>query len=797
MRARLNLLVSVSGTVFALALSQPASAQQTDPPQGDQATSASPGSVITAVNQSQSEPAAADSGGLEEIVVTAQKREQNLSDVGISVSVLGGRELDQLGISDSTSIVNSVPNMENLPVYGAGTNANYAIRGVAQNDYNDGTESPVAAYIDEVYLVPTGASSFYLHDMERVEVLRGPQGTLFGRNSTAGLIHFLTAKPVNELFASGSVQYGSYDTLEVTGVLNVPLGEAVAARISGQVHRNDGWIDNVTGTQPPGGQMKTESIRGQLLVRPSGNIKNLTKISYDNAHGNTVGNFHEVTAQDPVTGDQYLVPADQNPYGTGNQRDVFGFPNIGSGGKLVHDSGSPERLKKGRSILASNRMDVDLGRVSITSVTGYNKYRRDQLQDCDGTQGRVCQAHFNSFSNQFSQELRAFADLGGLRVTAGVYYLAHKIRLDSIAPLYLNTPGGGIAIIVDGKQTSKTYAIFGNVEYDVSPQLTVIAGLRGSKDKKHFEQILRYALPCDPTDPFANYDELRGSQVPTCGTIATNAFTDQTVGDLTKINKNSYSAKLELDYKPSDDVLIYASAARGVKSSGFNNGIVAIALPANRFQFKEETLYAYEAGIKASLLDKRASVSLGGFYYDYKDFHTQQFEGIGSLITNNDAKLHGFEAELFYRPFRALKLRLNGGYTHSRLYDVTNSGGITADRRMPISPKWTVSGYARYEHPLSGGAYKLGLQLDARARASFYIDPGNNSAGLNPSYGIVNSRIDIADRKDQYNLAFTVKNLFDKRYYKNIFLGTNIAGFRFGSYGEPRWVALELTVKTR
>ena len=788
-------LVLISPVALAIGLASGASAQMTSTALGAQGKLTSQNSVVTPAAQVSARAAPEDSGKIEEIVVTAQKREQNLSDVGISVSVLSGRVLSQLGITDSTAIVNNIPNMENLPVYGAGTNANYSIRGVAQNDYNDGTESPVASYIDEVYLVPTGASSFSLHDMERVEVLRGPQGTLFGRNSTAGLIHFITAKPVNRLFASASVALGSYNTMEATGALNVPLGSTLAVRVSGQIHRNDGWIRHVTGNRPDGGESKTESIRGQVLFRPNSAIRNLTKISYDNAHGNTVGNFHQVTAVNSVTGDQYVVGPNQNPYGTGNQRDQFGYPNIGSLDNRVHDSGQPERLNKGRSVLASNRFDIDLGEVSLTSVTGYNKYRRDQLQDCDGTQGRICQAHFNAFSNQFSEEIRAYANLGSLRVTGGVYYLNHKIRLDSIAPLYLDYPFA-LAIVVDGTQRSKTYAIFGNVEYDVSPQFTVIAGLRGSKDKKHFEQILRYALPCNATNPFAEYTTLRGSQVPTCGTIATNVFTDATVGNKTRINKDTYSAKLELDFKPAEGTLIYASASRGVKSPGFNNGIISIALPPEKYQFKSETLYAYETGIKTSLFQNRASLSIGGYYYNYKNFQTQQFEGIGSLITNNDAKLYGMEAELLYRPTRHLTLRVNGGYSHSVLYGVTNSGGVTADRKMPISPKWTVSGFARYEQPVDGGAYKLGLQLDGRARASYYIDPGNNSGGLNPSYGIVNGRIDIADRADRVTLALSVKNLLNKHYYKSLFLGTNIGGYRFGSFGEPRWAALQLTIKT-
>jgi len=785
--------VSIAALAAAL-IAAPAASQTVEPTNVVQSASVAAQAGSGTAQPDAGASGASDNGQLQEIVVTAQKREQNLSDVGISVSVLGGAALKQMGITDSTAIVNFIPNMENLPVYGPGTNANYSIRGVAQNDYNDGTESPVASYIDEVYLVPTGASSFNLHDMERVEVLRGPQGTLFGRNSTGGLIHFITAKPIFDVFASGAVQIGSHKTRQVTGVINVPLGEMFAARVSGQIHRHDGWINNISGTQPDAGEMKTESIRGQLLFRPNKTVSNLAKISYDNAHGATVGNFHEVTAQNSSTGDQFLVGPNQNPYGTGNQRDVFGFPNLGS--KDSFDSGSPERLRKGRSILASNRLDIDLGAFSVTSVTGYNKYRRDQLQDCDGTQGRICQAHFNSFSNQFSQELRGFADLDGIRVTAGLYFLSHKIQLDTIAPLYIDTPNA-LAVVLDGEQRSKSFAAFANVEYDLTPQFTFIGGLRGSKDKKHFEQTLTYALPCNRADPFPRYAELRGSQVATCGAIAKNVFTDATAGDLTRIDKDTYSLKAELDFKPTEGTLLYASFSRGVKSAGFNNGIINIALPPQRYQFKAETLYAYETGIKTTLLDRRAFLSVGGFYYDYKNFHTQQFEGIGSLITNNDAKLYGAEAELVVRPVRNLTLKVNGGYTHSELFDVTNAGGITADRQMPISPKWTASAFARYEMPVAADTLKLGLQLDARARAAYFIDPGNNSAGRNPSFGIVNGRIDLATADDRFSLALTAKNLFEKRYFKSIFLGTNIGGFRFGSYGEPRWIGLELSFRTR
>lgn len=732
----------------------------------------------------------ADSGGqIADIVVTAQKREQRLSDVGISVSALSDKTMTRLGMTDSTSIIGAIPNMENSPTYGPGTNPNFSIRGVSQNDFNDGTESPVAAYVDEVYLVPTGASSFSLYDMQRVEVLRGPQGTLFGRNSTAGLIHFITAKPTDEFEGSIAGELGSYRTREVTGVLNMPLGETLAVRLSGQYHYNTGWLDNRTGNRPDGGQSKTASIRAQLRYKPNDVITNNLKVSHDDARGVTYGNFHQATGQDAVTGDQFLIAPDQNFYGTGAGRDVFGYAN-----EDKTDFGSVHRLRSANSTLVTNKLDIDLDRVVVTSVTGFNRYERNQNEDCDGLQAKICQTHYNPVSRQFSQELRAFANLGTTRLTGGVYYLRHKIVQDTIAPLYLNTPTP-IAILVQGEQVSKSFAVFGNAEFDLSPKLTFIVGARGSRDKKHFEQVLSYGLPCDEANPFPGYEGLSGTEVPVCGTLASNVFTDETAGSLTRISKDTWSAKAELDYRPTQGVLIYGSISRGVKSPGFNNGVVAIGLPPSGYQFKSETLIAYETGVKSSLFDRRATFDLSGFYYDYNNFDTLSFEGIGSLITNTDARLYGMEAELTVKPVPELTLRVNGGYTHSKLFDVANAGQVVADRQMPLAPKWTTSALIRYDLPVMQGKYNLGLQASGRARGSFYSTPGNDSAGVNPSFGIVDARVDLTEISDRYSVALSVRNLFDKKYISAIFLGTGIAGYRFGQYGQPRWVSLEFNYR--
>lgn len=741
--------------------------------------------------QAQGANAQSDDNRLQDIVVTAQKREQSLSKVGISITALSGDALENAGIKDTMSIVNSVPNMENSAIYGPGSNTNFSIRGVSQNDHNDGTESPVAAYNDEVYIVPNGAGSFPLYDMERVEVLRGPQGTLFGRNSTGGLIHFISAKPTDEFEGSVSALVGSYDSREVTGVLNLPLTQGVDFRVAGQIHQNDAWVKNISGLQPNGGQLKTQSVRGQLRLKPSSAVTDIIKVSYDHADGTTSGTWKDAIGIDAVTGNQFVLGAGQDFYGTGPQTDALGQPNITD---RRTNNGQIRELRDAHSTTIANHLDIELGNVTVTAVTGFNRYHRDQVEDCDATPVRACATRYITNSRMLSQELRATGDFGDLRFTAGLFYLRHRLKLNNIAPLFLDTPGA-IALTVRANQLSKSYAIFGNVEFDLSPQLTVIAGLRGSKDKKHFEQVLNVNLPCDPANPFPGYASINPADVPVCGQAASNVFTDETVGALTRIDKNTWTAKLELDFKPTESTLIYGSFSRGVKSPGFNNGFISTGLAAENFQFKSETLLAYEVGLKTQLLDRRASLSLSSFYYDYSNYDTLSFAGVGSVITNNDAELYGAEAEFQIRPVRGLTISMNAGYTHSKLYDVPNAALVVADREMPLAPKWTVGGSARYETNIFPDAHRLGLQLDARGRGAFFANPGNDSAARLGSIGLVDARIDLTAPNDRYTIALSAKNLFDKHYFSSVFLEQGIGGYRFGNYGMPRWISGEVTVR--
>jgi iron complex outermembrane receptor protein len=728
--------------------------------------------------------------GIAEIIVTANRREQASSRIGISVTSVSGETLTNLGIADTVAITATVPNLINASIFGPGSNTNFSIRGVAQNDYNDGTESPIATYVDDVYYIPTGAGSFPLFDMERVEVLRGPQGTLFGRNSTGGLIHFITAKPKFETSGSVSASVGSHWERSVTGVVNLPLGKSAALRVAGYYKNNNGYIKNLTGNQPDAGQLETYSGRVQLLLEPTETISSLFKVSYDYASGFSSNIFHEAVGLDPVTGGQYVLGPNEDFYGTGPANDAFGFGP--AGGPLTADNGSFRKLKGAESFTLQNTTNFQLSdNISLTSVSAFNQYSRNQTEDCDGTQGRTCATHYINDSEQFTQELRLFGDYGDIRWTAGAYYLHQVGNQNVIVPLYLDV--NPIALGVDARLVSDGYAGFLNAEYDFTDKLTLIVGGRISRDQKSINQLNGFYLSNTPNDPFAGYEDDIDFYTLFGTTVAENNYTDATSNGGNHISRTGWTGKIELDYKPDESTLIYGSVSRGQKSLGFNNGLVAVGLSIDDLPFEPETLVAYEVGLKSTFWDRRARLTLASFYYDYSNYQVLNLRGVGSFITNRDAVLYGAEAELNVRPVSGLTLQLSGGLVDSKLRNQANSGGVVEDREMPLAPTWTLSGMARYELDV-GDTHKLGIQIDGNARDSFFNTPGNDPAALVPAFVTLNARIDLADWDNAYRIGLSVRNILDEQYISSLFVLQGLGGYRYGFYNPPRWVSLDATI---
>jgi outer membrane receptor protein involved in Fe transport len=729
-----------------------------------------------------------ESVGLGEIVVTAQKREQNLNDIGISVAVLSGDQLEAQQISSSTDIVNLAANVENTGIFGPGTNTNFSIRGVTQNDYNDATEAPIATYLDDIYLVVTGAGSFPLYDMQRVEVLRGPQGTLFGRNSTGGVIHYITANPEFDVTTGQlSAEYGSRNLHVFEGFVNAGFSDKAALRVSGHYSNKDGFMKHITGNQPDGGEIETASIRGALSLRPTETVTNTLKLSYGHASGPSSGIFRDIIDQNPANGELFVVD---------DAVDTFGYGSVGRDG-FKSDNGQFRALKGASSFFAANKLDWEASdNVTITSVTGYNKYKRDVVEDCDGSQARECATHYDNNSWQFSQELRAFIEAGKARITLGGFYLKQKVHVNQVAPLFQEAGNGGVILWAKADQDLEGYAAFANLEYEISPQLTVIVGGRVAHDKKHINEFYNVYLPPEGADldnPFPTYT-YETEEIEKGIAVAEDYFNDANAGGLNRISKSSWNAMIELDYKPVDGTLVYVKASRGTKAPGFNHGFISSGYALEEYPYKQETIYAYEGGVKTDFGSPYISVSLSGYYYDYKNYQTLNYVGVGSIIKNFDGKLYGAEAEFLAKPVDGLTLSMNAGYSHSTLKDVPNSGGFIKDRDFPIAPSWTLSGMIRYETPILAGDNLLGVWVSGRARDKFYNNPDNDPAATVPSFGKVDAGLDVSFGDGRYKLALVGKNIFDKRYETQIFPLLGVAKYRYGFYGEPRTISVKATV---
>jgi outer membrane receptor protein involved in Fe transport len=724
---------------------------------------------------------AARAVGLDEVVVTAQKREQTAQDVGISIGVVQAADLQRTNINTSTDIIDRVANVAADVPYGPGVSAHFSIRGVAQNDINDATESPVAIHIDNVYVVPTSAGSFPLYDLDRVEILRGPQGTLFGRNSTAGVINFLSARPRSTFGAAVTAEYESYDERAANGFVNIPVSSTLAVRASANYHDGGAWEKNVLGLTPASGQTRTGGGRLQALFTPSENIDELVRISYDHVDGQSWNYIHGVSTVDPVSGTTY-------PVFTPGAVDQYGDP-----ARTGPANGQPNKLRYSDLLLASNDLEWRIDKLALTSITAFVTNGFQRQEDCDAGPQPICQTDGRFRSHQFSEELRAYFDGGSYRLTSGLYYLHQTAVGNDMAALFLQPGGAALNDRSDFTQKVDGIALFGNAEYDFSPQWTLSGGLRLSHDEKELDQTSGIYNGCPPGDPTAFNAFFTGQLFfPKCGTIAETVFNRDTYPDLYKEKKNDYSAKIALNYKPADGFLAYASWARGVKAPGFNNGIVG-ALPGNLMPYKGEVVYVEELGIKTEFFDKRVRFNATGFYYDYHDYQSQAVLGLSTVISNHAANLHGAETDITVVPANGWTLQVSGGYLETVVHGVPNSLSILGDREMVLAPRWNAQGLLRYEFPVLDGAL-IGLQASTTARASEYVTAYNDQVARLGGNAVGNLRIDFNSANRKYDVAFFVNNFADARYPMS---AANTYGLNHGYYyqlARPRWFGGQVTI---
>ena len=732
--------------------------------------------------------------GLEEIIVTAQKREQNLQDIGIAVTAFNGAEMAKLGMFSVSDIVAQTPNVTYVSPFGEGTNTAFTIRGVGLNDFSEHNEAPGAVYVDGVYKGTLAGVNFQLFDLDRVEILRGPQGTLFGRNTSAGLIQYVTRKPGDEADAHAELTLGEFSQVRVEGAVGGPLGDVAAGRLAAIYHKHDGYRPSRTSGIEDASATDVYAARGHLSFEPADDFDMLLSAHYSKA--DQVSNTYEHTSTaflaDGYT-EVYLGPDELNPVCefvgglTGPGQDCFGYRD--TDGDVYATDNDREPFLDLEVWGGSLTLDWTIGGVDITSLTAYESVDKSIGEDTDMGPVPALAVSNPVDSGQWSQELRATSEAGRNRWTVGLYYFDRDIDTGS------RTDVSGIGLVddntVDTYQT-ESWAVFGQYEWGFAEDWTLILGGRYFTEDQEFEMVARDLLGNTPVFLGISPDPIPGFPV--------FVFTEETAGDLTKHDVDDFNYRLALEWRVTESALLYASTARGTKAPGFNFAIDGTGILGNstieQIPFDEETLTAYEVGLKTELFNGTTRFNSAAFYYDYDDFQAFSFEGITNVVSNKPAKITGLEVEISTRPTENLELTLGAAWLDGEVDDIVSSSFFTGEtvsrtREMVLAPSYELNGVARYTWPTNLG--NISLQGDFSWVDDQFFDIANNPITHEDDYAVFNASLGFATSDGRYEIEGWVKNLTDEEYRTYAIPVTSL-GFTQNMYGKPRWYGVTFTM---
>lgn len=739
----------------------------------------------------------ADSVFLDEIIVTAQKREQSLQDVSIAVTAFSGEQLDALNIQDATKIVQFTPNAMNGGLGGEGGPPFLNIRGIAFVDFSNINESSTGLYVDEVYHASQGSQVGQLFDVERVEILRGPQGTLFGRNTTAGLVHYTTRKPTDEFDARGSFQYGQNDQFVVTAAVGGPITEGIRARIAGKLNKDDGFVKNVnTGNRT--GKTDALALRGivQFDLASDWMLEMNGHWSKNDGTSPIHRPFWIFDKNNPtaICGGPVPATAAEIPGSAFDQAHAACLLNNQSIGKsgvnksdYPNDEGHSERDDwpfeyeswGGYATFTGSFNDINL-----TSISAYERY--DQLFGYDVesyANDPAVQANtntsWNSGTEQFSQEIRLDGEFNdNTWVLGGYYFQSEQTNVDSFQinppldqPINPYFAGAWDRSLVK----TQSYAFFGQVDAPITDTITASIGARYTNEYRTLKEF-ECRFGCAPT------------ATPT-------------------IEGQAMTGKAALEWRPMDNHLYYASYSHGFKSGGFN----PVPNPAQRGPVREETVDSFEVGAKNQFFDNRVRVNTAIFYYKFKDL--QALVGSVDPVTGaplvqylnaGDPRTYGAEIEAAWAITDNWETSLGIGLLDTK---VVADASVTADGRpldgnkLNHAPNYSLVASMRYSVPLNELG-TLTFQADGRYQDDIFTGVDNDPAEFVEAYGTANLRAYWTSENDQYTVEAFVDNVFNANYLQHIFhqgpstylSASPFLDAGFGVRGRPRLWGVKMSV---
>ena len=763
------------------------------------------GAPLGAMAQQAAETAktpAADSGALEEVVVTAQRREQKLQDIGISVTALGNEALADLNITTATDITRAVPALK-MNAYSS-SQAVYNIRGVAQNSYGDEQEPPVAVYQDDSYSSSINLASFPVFDLARVEVLRGPQGTLFGRNADGGAIQFISRRPTKDFEGYATATYGSFGQQIYEGALSGPLADNWQGRVAFISNQDNGYIKEWSPGQEDRGANHHYALRGQLSWQPTDSINANLIVRYLRAnHERQAGLYsHEPACPNAQHQGEFLGAGVYCAFWAVTGTTASGFVNpkmIPSRGGTPWATEETSTSYVDRNIRAATlRLDVKLANVDLVSISDFQKANKFYIEGGDASPDLGVVFYQGSDITQYSEEIRASSTVGANQIVGGLFGM--KVEGDYTGQFadpfygdYYGDPAFAYIPFITARQDTTSFAIFAQDEWKATDRVSLIAGLRYWRDQRNGAYY---------GDEASNGIHIAFDRNQVTGTSFGVPF-DQTVVPITLTPGDSQAtfddvtARLELDFRVNPDLLLYTSYNRGSKSGGFSfsTGTPFADFPPsvplgtdaqflNGIPFKPEVLDAYEAGFK-STISNRTTFDVSAFYYDYHDYQAFVQLGANQTIINLPAEAYGLEAELNSHPVTGLTLQLGVSALSSNVRNIVLPDSVThVEHDLPQAPPFSGNALVRYEFPVASGL--LALQTDVQYSDRFCFTVLCAPVEKEDSYTVTNARIGYGPANKRWEISAFVNNLADTQYRVYAFDSSLFAGVVAGVYAKPR-----------
>lgn len=725
-------------------------------------------------------PAASDetTQTVEQLVVTARRREEDLQDTPISITAFSGSGLAERLITNTEDLGRFTPNMVTSmgqPISGNSSAGAYFIRGIGQIDFLLNTDPGVGVYVDGVYIARAIGSFMDLLDLDRLEVLRGPQGTLFGRNTIGGAVSMTTRKPDDKFAASLDAVVGSYDRRDLGGTLNAPLSDRAFASIAVLWREQDGYVRRVTDDTRLG-DLQSFSGRAALRLIPTDSLT--IDLSYDAVRETgtsppaNVVQINETAAFASFYNGAIAGPPCVPPPSPLNNPRCFNSQWVPTDLLTEHGAFTSRQKTDVDGVTATAAWKVS-DTLTLKSITGYRRTQATGTRDGDHTPIMIQDTDDTYTHTQKSEELQILGTNFGGQLTwiAGAYFFAEdgvNVEFVDFAPAKFKSGGS-----VDNKNG----AVFGQFTYAFRPDLKLTAGARWTKDDKSFtpDQIVLV----DRAGLFPP------GSVPGFRIVPFQRF---------ETSAERATPLINLSYEPQPDLMVYATYSEGFKSGGFTQRIFP-PLPAAP-SFGPERVKSEEAGAKWEGFEHRVRLNGAVFYTDYSDLQVQVLEGVQPLIRNAaGATIKGFEAELQAIPADGLRIDAGVGYTDAQYTSLTPSvlaAGVALGNSFPQVPKWTGNLGVRYRADLSGGL-SLTPRVDYTYQSATEQDAANTPSLHQRAYGLLSAGLKLD--AGRWAIELFGRNLTDERYFIGGFADLAVQGYAEAAIGQPRTWGLSLHLR--